>query len=150
MVSSTLLTPPHIPPFTQTHTHTFTTSWLLMGVCGGGQSSGVNGKLIKGESGVSVCDFGARWEGALVKVERIAGARVQVFSRTVLQESFDLRAYLHTPLHMHIHVRLSVCLWICIHLTHTLSHIHTNFFFFNQKKDTDIMTLRPCPHSSHT
>lgn len=68
----------------------------------------------------SVCDFVARWEGALVKVEHIACAWLQVFSRTVLQESSDLRAYLHMLLvPNYTCTYMCVRLWICIHLTHT-------------------------------
>lgn len=51
-------------------------------------------------------------KSVLVKAEQTAGAPAQVFYRTVLQQSFDLRAYLHVLLHMLIHV----CAYLCVTL----------------------------------
>lgn len=51
-------------------------------------------------------------KSVLVKAEQTAGALAQVFYRTVLQQSFDLRAYLHVLLHMLIHV----CAYLCVTL----------------------------------
>lgn len=129
VTSSALLTPPHIQyilTHTHKHAHTYTyTHSLAVLVIDGSlwKRTVIRGqcKLIRGERGSASA---VRWEGALVKVEHVAGAWEQVFSRTLLQESFTSRLSCKCLLYQTTHAHTRVCL----SNTHSLSQTHTHIY----------------------